>query len=193
MSALVALALALVVGVPLVSARDDEEVSKSEPVRSVSSRQLERFEALRTSAVELPAVVRDAIAYGPQQRFRVNPDLARPAGRDAAGIEMFLVPGDGVLCLASADGRASCAPDAAAEAGLLVVATATPDGRMLLRGVLPDGAHDVRVIDGAGTHAVEVSRNLYSVVLDNQQAPTVRFTDSQGRTHELPLGRVPSA
>ena len=86
-----------------------------------------------------------------QRQSQVNPSLAREVHAGADG-SVYLVPGDGTLCLVSVGGvgvTVGCTRDDDAARNGMVFTMTTSDS-MVVRGVYPDGTTRVEVVDDAG-------------------------------------------
>jgi hypothetical protein len=110
--------------------------------------------------------------------------------RTAPGV--WIVPGDGYVCLASIPPGENaigfgCATSGDVARGLLAPSDVDADGNGILTGVLPDGVATVTLVnrDGA-TRSVPVERNTYRAAI-GADLEEVRFTDAQGGAHVLPM------
>lgn len=162
------------------------------PVQEVQPEQAEDIGQLRrarTTDDALPARWDDALTDGENgdEHWGANPDLAR---RTAPGV--WVVPGDGYVCLAnSTPGEGTlgfgCATPEDVERGLLAPADVDANGNGVLTGVLPDGVGEVTLVNRDGsTRTVAVERNTYRAEID-AELKEVRFTGPGGAHHVLPM------
>lgn len=116
-----------------------------------------------------------------------NPDLAR---RVAPGV--WLIPGDGFVCLANVTPRDGalgfgCATPLQVEQGLLQPADLDAEGAGVLTGVLPDGVDSVTIVDLDGSRReVAVKHNVYRAAID-ADIKEVRWTDALGVERARPM------
>ena len=172
-------------------------------VAAPDAEQLAAFGAFRRGATPVDQRVahdQDALKtlQGAQASAQANPSLARNVYASEAG-SVFLVPGDGNLCLlvsGNAFGRvATCATNAQAIAGGLgfVYYSTAPSGQVsdfTIAGVLPDGARDVQIVDEAGNATpVPLSQdNGYWAATASAAKMTWRSADGTPQTLPLPRG-----
>jgi hypothetical protein len=113
---------------------------------------------------EPPVEVANAVAHAPSS-FGLDLGAARRAG----GSGVWLIPGEGELCLATEDPEGlgmSCASASAAEnGGLALLERSANGGVSTLVGAAPDG--DTRVLahaaDGSTTGSASIQENTYVV------------------------------
>jgi hypothetical protein len=171
----------------------EAQAAEAAPVESVPPEQAEQLRPLRsdrTADDALPTEVRAELSDGPaaDEHWGANPSLSR---HTAPGV--WIVPGDGYVCLAnSTPGENAvgfgCATPADVERGLLAPSDVDENGNGLLTGVLPDGVSEVRLVDKDGsTRTVPVDRNTYRAAID-ANLRELRFTDADGGEHVLPMG-----
>ena len=155
-----------------------------DPAAAVQYAQAQRFAELRRARTDgdtMPADWRARISSSNgSKRWGSNPDLAR---RVAPGV--WLVPGDGFVCVANVTPRDGalgfgCATPAAVEQGLLQPSDVNGRGEGVLTGVMVDGVESVTIVDKDGSRRqVEVDRNVYRAPVDGQ-TKEVRWVDAAG-------------
>lgn len=162
------------------------------PVQSVEPEQAEDIGQLRrgrTGDDALPPTWREALTEGENadEHWGANPALAR---HTAPGV--WIVPGDGYVCVASRtpdDGALGfgCATPEDVDRGLLAPSDVDEHGNGVLTGVLPDGVEEVTLVDLDGsTRTAEVDRNTYRAAID-ANLKEVRFRGSDGGLRVLPM------
>lgn len=162
---------------------DAPQVQSVEPVQAREIGELRRG---RTSDDALPSEWRDELAQA--GNWGANPSLSR---RTAPGV--WIVPGDGFVCVANAtphDGALGlgCATPEDVNRGLLAPSDVDADGNGVLTGVVPDGVDQVTLVDRDGsTRTADVSRNTYRAAID-ASLKEVRFTGPDGVVRVLPMG-----
>lgn len=132
-------------------------------------------EAIRSVAVlSRPAEPGDAMPATAAARLRrmhmlgMNPDLSR-LGRSQDGIDFYIVPGTGAVCLATVSSDApegaggTCGEIDAVARGEVVMGGLAPDG-VRISGIAPNRAESVTVVLANGREvAADVVGNVYSV------------------------------
>jgi hypothetical protein len=143
----------------------------------------------RSSDDDLPQEWRERLErHDGSERWGSNPGLAR---RAAPGV--WLIPGDGFVCLANITPRDralgfGCATPAHVEQGLLQPADLDAQGRGVLTGVMADGVESVTLVDQDGSRRdVAVARNVYRAAVD-AEIKEVRWTDALGVERVRPMG-----
>jgi hypothetical protein len=165
---------------------------ESAPVQEVQREQAEDIGQLRrprNADDAMPSRWDAALTDGENgdEHWGANPDLAR---RTAPGV--WLVPGDGYVCVAnSTPGEGTlgfgCATPEDVERGLLAPSDVDANGSGVLTGVLPDGVREVTLVNRDGsTRTVAVERNTYRAEID-AELKEVRFTGPDGSRHVLPM------
>lgn len=167
--------------------------------RSTDAAAQPAFGTLRQASTETDASAsvdsRTLKVLGASQRdWGVNPSLARVA-YDRGGVELLLVPGTEAVCLVSltradqnTDGSsASCRPIAqATRSGFLSWGTASSGSPWTIRGVLPDGAHKVTVVDASGdVIGVAPNENGAFAMTLHSRPKLFTFIDRDGQLHSL--------
>jgi hypothetical protein len=138
------------------NALDALERPSSSPVASVDADQASAFALLRRPADVAPVQVRQDIQRAPFYRaFGLNIELARSALTPASAIPVWVIPGDGFLCIwlkDPVDGAAvSCDSTATVLKNGLIVSLVTPGKpEITVAGMLPDSARGLRVDDAQG-------------------------------------------
>jgi hypothetical protein len=183
-------------------ANRDEPQAPAKPnggARSADATTQSTFAALRQPSTETDASAsvdsRTLKVLGAAQRnWGVNPSLAR-AAYDDGGVRLLLVPGTEAVCLVSltradqnTDGAsASCRPIAeATRSGFLSWGTASSGSPWTMRGVLPDGARKVTVIDASGDAIVVALNEDGAFAMTLRSAPKLfTFVDKDGQLHSL--------
>lgn len=171
----------------------EAQAADAAPVQEIQPEQAEELRPLRsdrTSEDVLPEVAREELTSGDNagEHYGANPSLSR---HTAPGV--WIVPGDGYVCLASATPGENaigfgCATPEDVARGLLAPSDVDANGNGVLTGVLPDGVAEVRVIDKDGSErSAPVDRNTYRAAID-ANVKEVRFTDSDGGEHVLAMG-----
>jgi hypothetical protein len=141
----------------------------------------------------LPPRWNDQIGADSRRGSRWGADTAE--SRRAAP-QVWLVPGNGFLCVANVspgDGSLGfgCATPAQVEQGLLQPADVDQNGNGVVTGVMPDGVTSVTLVnDDGSTQAVAVSHNVYQAAVDSRLLE-VRWTDSAGIGHVRPMAWTP--
>jgi hypothetical protein len=162
------------------------------PTPAVQSAQSRRFAELRRergSDDRMPDTWERAVATGTDsgRRWGANPALSR---RVAPGV--WLIPGDGFVCVANVGPRdgtlgLGCATPAEVDQGLLQPADLDAEGAGVVTGVLPDGVSSVTLVDRDGSsRSAAVERNVYRAAVDSELAE-VRWVDGLGVGHSLPM------
>jgi hypothetical protein len=123
----------------------------------------------------------------PGQAFGLNPALAVRAPGFSPSI--YVIPGEGVLCLeiTGALGGVTCDSTAEAEAGdletTLFAAKGLPTGDAIVTGLVPNGVTQVTIAAGTSTPTATVASNVYSVELTGISVSTplsLHFTALHG-------------
>lgn len=110
-------------------------------------------------------------------RLGLNPDLARALTE--AG-EVWVIPGNGFICLDCGGACRSTTANAAAE-GIVTWTSSRSGDRCIVHGLLPDGVSQVTLVTTTGISAdVPVRDNVYGAVLDGPFLQSVRFEGSAG-------------
>jgi hypothetical protein len=162
------------------------------PVRSVEPEQAREIGELRRSRNSddaLPSQWRNMLADPSRSddQWGANPSLSR---RTAPGV--WIVPGDGYVCVANAtpgEGALGfgCATPEDVDRGLLAPSDVDANGNGVLTGVVPDGVGHVTVVNRDGsTRESAVDNNTYRVAID-ADLKEVRFTGSDGAERVLPM------
>jgi hypothetical protein len=132
----------------------------------------------------------------PQQRWFVNPSLARVVAGDASNGLVLIVPGSGHVCIVSvgfSDGSVAGCGSAAAFESEGTVTTGKGLSGYLIRGVLPDGASNVQVTLSDGTTVRPEVNSMGGFVLTTQTEPqTASFVARDGHQHTLALSATPA-
>jgi hypothetical protein len=183
-------------------ANPNEPQAPAEPnggARSADAAAQSAFAALRQPSTETDAGAsvdsRALKVLGSAQRnWGVNPSLARVA-YDGGGVRLLLVPGTDAVCLVSlaradqsTDGSsASCRPiDEATRSGFLSWGTPSSGSPWTMRGILPDGAHNVTVIDASGDVSAVAINEDGAFAMTLRSAPRLfTFTAKDGQLHSL--------
>jgi hypothetical protein len=167
--------------------------------RSADAAAQSAFGTLRQASTETDASAsvdsRTLKVLGAAHRnWAVNPSLARVA-YDRGGVRLLLVPGTEAVCLVSltradqnTDGSsASCRPiGQATRSGFLYWGTASSASPWTIRGVLPDGAHKVTVIDASGDVIGVALNEDGGFAMTLRSAPKLfTFIDRDGQLHSL--------
>ena len=170
--------------------------AQAEPVTSVPPEQADQIEELdrpRNEDDAMPTQWREELIGGDHadEHWGANPSLARRTAPST-----WIVPADGYVCVANTtpgEGALGfgCATPEDVEQGLLAPADIDADGNGVLTGVLPDGVHEVTLVDEDGaTRTVPVEHNTYRAAID-AKLKEVRFTDAEGGEHVLPMAFHP--
>ena len=124
---------------------------------------------------------------GDEEHFGANPALSRRTGPG-----VWLVPGDGFVCVANTtpdDGGMGlgCATPEDVDRGLLAPSDVDANGNGVVTGVVPDGVDRVTLVDRDGsTRTAAVDRNTYRAAID-AKIKEVRFTGADGGVRVLPM------
>ena len=169
---------------------DDPEPATSElaamdnPTTSaVQWAQARRFAELRRDRQgddAMPGHWRERLARHAGRRWGSNPDLSR---RVAPGV--WLIPGDGYVCLANVTPRDGalgfgCATPAEVEQGFLQPSDLNTQGAGVVTGVMADGVESVTLVDLDGSsREVAVDHNVYRAPVD-ANIKEVRWKDALG-------------
>jgi hypothetical protein len=138
----------------------------------VPTRQAAAFAILRR-----PATASDALPASilPEQFVRIygaNAALARRVQGLPQGVEAWLVPGNGSLCLV-ANGGVSCGPDATLIKYGLAVESGSGSGPQSVTGVVPDGVTSVTITLANGSQQdATVVDNGYAATADGSSSIT---------------------
>jgi hypothetical protein len=95
-----------------------------------------------------------------------NPGLGRVLVTSPSGTKFFLIPGNGQVCLGTADATLTCnSPNEAIGGGLIAVGICgkgIPKGQIQIAAILPDGVANVTLVDdGGGTKTLPVHNNMW--------------------------------
>jgi hypothetical protein len=144
------------------------------PAAVVPPRQAAAFAILRR-----PATASDALPASmlPEQFIRIygaNAALARRVEGLPQGVDAWLVPGNGSLCLVTNDG-ASCGPDATLIKYGLAAESGSGSGAQSVTGIVPDGVTSVTITLANGSRQdTTVVDNGYAATAD-AASPIARF------------------
>lgn len=143
----------------------------------------QEFGVFRSDAPVAPAQLPNSITSSDiARRFGANPSLARDADSG-----LFLVPGNGEVCIAD-EHTVTCGTPENAQAGQLVAIECGPwlqQGEVKLFGAIPDGVTSMQVTSAQGVNEAPVTNNVYSITATSQ--PTqVSWHDDAG-SHTLPI------
>lgn len=163
-----------------------------EPVAAIDPKQAEAIGQLRRSRTTddaLPTSWAEELTDGENGpgHWGANPSLSR---RTAPGV--WVVPGDGYVCLANSTPDSGgmgfgCATMEDLGRGLLAPSDVDANGNGILTGVLPDGVDRVTLVDLDGSsRTAEVERNTYRAAID-AELKEVRFTSPDGARRVLPM------
>jgi hypothetical protein len=115
----------------------------------------------------------------------VNPELARRVAASADG-EVFLLPGDTGMCLATVrsavfSGITCATSEHVIARGLYFSQAATPEGGRRVEGVVPDGVSAVRIaVSGVAPETRKVADNGFSIDVMAGEPTSVTWLDDQG-------------
>jgi hypothetical protein len=115
-----------------VDRSSDTRSASTAPVIEVSAAQRAGFEVFDRPADAMPPAVREAVTSGTAvATFGLNPDLARAVLTPASSTPVWLIPGDGFLCLWIKDpidgSGTTCTTTEQAAAGELYAVLQRPD------------------------------------------------------------------
>ncbi len=180
---------------PPVAASATSGVQVSPPDQAAAFSTLQRPPtSADTKAATDPAVL-DSLST-PQQLWRVNPRLGRLVSSNASGEYLMLVPGDRKLCVVAKgfpDGTSTGCKDATnAENRGVFLWGRDPRTGYNVRGVFPDGAHNVSVTYASGKHQGVSLTSLNALALVSQAEPsTISFTGKDGTQHQVEIHQPP--
>jgi hypothetical protein len=166
---------------------------------AISNKQAAAFAVMRgpARAKDLaPAAASRFVAAGLAKRYGVNSALARHGASAGAAGDVYLISGNGVLCLITVltpGTGGGCVEDDAAAVGHLVgtdswqTAVGAPE-HVVVSGAVPDGIDTVTIktADGATTD-VAVQDNAYAHELIGKVPDTVSWKAADGSTHSEPI------
>jgi hypothetical protein len=178
----------LALGVTAVALAGQHRHSSAHRVRAVGrvdDQQLNAFGVLRrtrTSADVLDPARVPGLLDGAKG---IATGQSRLGCSDSAGDEVFLLPGDGILCVVDSipgDGvSAACADTSEGVQGHAGTENRLNDGSQAVSGVVPDGVEAVTaVLAGGGSKSLPVEGNTYFGILE--QAPSaITWTSAAGQ------------
>lgn len=132
----------------------------------VPPKQAAAFAILRRSATATDALPVSMLPEPFVRMYGANPALARRVQGLPQGVEAWLVPGNGSLCVVTSGG-ASCGRDAALDKYGLAIESGSGSGPQSIAGVVPDGVRSVTITLANGS---QQDAN----VVDNGYAATAR-------------------
>ncbi len=168
--------------------RPDREVRPR--LVAISVEQADGFAILRRAQRESDRLTPgrwQALDQGAPGHVGLNPALARRAATPAG--DMWVVPGNGYLCLALA-GCLTCAPtESAAKRGMITWTSRRATGQGIVRGLVPDGVEKITLVTANGASiAVQVSENVFGAVLDGRFGSARFFEPTTGTVELGPYG-----
>ncbi len=99
-------------------------------------------------------------------KFGANTELARLASLEGATPQIWVVPGNGGLCLfvrySADDGGSTCQASSGARAGYLNILRSNSDGSTTVIGLAPDSVADAHLETSTGTVNAPVANNIYA-------------------------------
>jgi hypothetical protein len=146
--------------------RPDREVRPR--LVAISGRQAESLTIMRRAQRESDRLTQSrwqALDQGAPGHLGLNPALARRAATPAG--DMWVVPGNGYLCLALV-GCLTCTPtESVARRGMITWTSRRAIGQGIVRGLVPDGVEAITLVttDDIST-LVPVRENVYGAVLN---------------------------
>lgn len=157
-------------------------------ITEVDADQLAAFGVLRGesgAAADLTPEAAALVDTGLGPDVGASATLARDAGQAPDGTELYVVPGQGWLCLVTGDGGGGCNRTADVIAGYGLTLQRQGD-LVAIAGLVPDGVSAVEIRGPDASAVVDVSANVWSG--DVPFAPTsVRWTDADGPVHDIPV------
>jgi hypothetical protein len=163
------------------------------PVQRVDSALADRFAVLRSApGSEAPSEVRDDFAASPlTKQLGLNIDLAHGVLTAASSIPVWIVPGEGSVCMwikDPVDGAGiSCDPTSKIlQSGLLITLIRPGDPHITIAGLVPDGVNSVQLQDARSSDRIATQGGTFGAT--NIEATDVAF-DLDGSTHTVPLVR----
>jgi hypothetical protein len=177
---------------PVRTAEPEALAADAAPVQSIEPEQAGEIGELRRSRTTddaLPprwgATLTDD--GSDESHWGANPALSRRTGPG-----VWIVPGDGYVCVANTapdDGGMGlgCATPDDVDRGLLAPSDVDANGNGVVTGVVPDGVDRVTLVDRDGsTRSADVDRNTYRAAID-ANLKEVRFTGADGGVRVLPM------
>jgi hypothetical protein len=168
------------------------------PVQSADDNQRRSFGILRrtrTSKDELTGEGARIVATGAQPAVAANPDLSQNALTTPSGATVWVVPGNGSLCLVSSAGTDMCNTTEAGQAGYVAGVEPVGLSGYRVQGMAPDGVTSttLELADGT-TQRTDVQANVYAFEIpgDGSDIRAVSWSDANG-VHRIPLGIPPNA
>lgn len=154
------------------------------PASVVPTQQAAAFAILRRPATTTDALPASMLPEPFVRIYGANLALARRVQGLPQGVEAWLVPGNGSLCLVT-NGGATCGRDATINEYGLAIESGSGSGPQSVAGVVPDGVRSVTItlVDGSEQDAT---------VVDNGYAATVHGSSPIARLAlNTPAGEVP--
>ncbi len=151
---------------------------------AVPPAQAAAFAILRRPATAADALPASMLPPPFVHMYGANRALARRVQALPQGVEAWLVPGNGSLCLVTNAG-ASCGPDAPLIKYGLAIESGSGSGRQSVTGIVPDAVRSVTITLANGTQQ-------QATVLDNGYAATAHESSSIAHfALNTPAGQVP--
>jgi hypothetical protein len=157
-------------------------------ITQIDADQLAAFGVLRGesgAAADFTPAAADLVANGLGPDVGASAELSRRAGTASDGTPLFVVPGDGWLCLVSGDGGGGCNRTAEVLAGYGLTLQRHGDV-VALQGIVPDGVSAVDVTGGADAAHLTATANVWSARL-TFDPESVHWTGADGTAHDVPV------
>jgi hypothetical protein len=158
-------AVAATTGGPPAPAPAEPQQRSAQPIAAPDVQQQATLGILRravTRSDDAPQTVRDMVTKGSGPELGANAALARRAITTGLGEQLYVVPGQGWVCLMSSAGRSGCTPTTQITEGYAVQLQPIPSGYRLA-GLVPDGASRVDIRGDADSATTAPSGNAWTV------------------------------
>lgn len=166
------------------------------PVASADAAQRRAFGILRRTRSSGDALTGEGarvVAMGAQSAVAANPSLSQDALTTPSGTTLWVVPGDGAVCLVSSAGSDMCNTTEQAQAGYVAGVEPVGLSGYRVQGMVPDGVTGttLELADGS-TRRTDVTANVYAFEIpgDGLDIRAVSWSDEDG-VHRIPLGVPP--
>lgn len=166
-------------------------------VSPVVTRQLAAFKTAADLSTSDMAQLRGPLMSSPSRRFGLNASLARRVGTGIAGHPLYLVPGNGYVCLGGQDVGSSCVDEHQLEDSRPQLDVSQcgqiPQGMIALSGIAPDGITNLAVVRAGTKTPIGIAHNAFftTVPIASGVPDSVQWTDATGATQSLSLQLPP--